>query len=224
MESHNQLKTNPIFSNKTLARRARGRTPKSAPALNSLRAFGAAAGENHRQVHKHTTTKMINNFEDLYLDQLRDIYSAETQLIQALPEMISAASDEDLRAAFENHLEETRQQKQRLDQICSDHGISPAGETCEAMQGLIKEARKHVAEVQEPTLRDALLIASANRVEHYEIAAYGVARSFAESLGLSDEADMLGTSLDEESAADERLTQLATGGLFNSGINAQAAR
>jgi ferritin-like metal-binding protein YciE len=167
---------------------------------------------------------MINNFEDLYLDQLRDIYSAETQLIQALPEMISAASDEDLRAAFESHLEETRQQKQRLDQICSDHGISPAGETCEAMQGLIKEARKHVAEVQEPSLRDALLIASANRVEHYEIAAYGVARSFAESLGLSDEADLLGTSLDEESAADERLTQLATGGLFNTGINAQAAR
>ena len=165
---------------------------------------------------------MITNLEELYCDQLRDLYSAETQLIAALPEMVTASSNSDLREGFSKHLEETRGHRSRLDTICARRGISPEGEDCEAMRGLIKEAKKHVGETLTGEVRDAVLIASANRVEHYEIAAYGVTRAFAKALGYDDDAKLLGESLDEEAATDDALTKIATGGLFSSGVNAAA--
>ena len=165
---------------------------------------------------------MITNLEELYRDQLRDLYSAETQLITALPEMAVAASNSELREGFVKHLEETRGQRVRLEKICARRGIDPEGEECDAMRGLIKEAKKHVDETLTGEVRDAVLIASANRVEHYEIAAYGVTRAFAKALGYDDDAKLLGDSLDEESATDEALTKIATGGLFGSGVNEAA--
>ncbi len=165
---------------------------------------------------------MITNLEELYRDQLRDLYSAETQLITALPEMAVAASNSDLREGFVKHLEETREQRVRLEKICARRGIDPEGEECDAMRGLIKEAKKHVDETLTGEVRDAVLIASANRVEHYEIAAYGVTRAFAKALGYDDDAELLSDSLDEESATDEALTKIATGGLFGSGVNEAA--
>jgi ferritin-like metal-binding protein YciE len=165
---------------------------------------------------------MITNLDELYCDQLRDLYSAETQLIAALPEMAAAASDSDLRDGFKKHLEETREQRVRLDTICARRGISPEGEDCDAMRGLIKEAKKHLGETVAGDVRDAVLIASANRVEHYEIAAYGVTRAFAKALGYDDDAKLLGESLDEEAATVDALTKIATGGLFSSGVNVAA--
>lgn len=165
---------------------------------------------------------MINNLQQLYQDQLRDLYSAETQLIAALPEMVSNSTDEDLREAFSSHLEETREHKQRLERICADLNIDPSGEECEAMRGLIKEAKKHLANTAAGDVRDAVLIASANRVEHYEIAAYGVAKAFADALGYDEASNLLDKTLQEEGSADHALTKIATGGLFSRGVNQEA--
>lgn len=165
---------------------------------------------------------MITNLEELYHDQIRDLYSAETQLIEALPEMAEHASDRDLKEAFTLHLKETREHRDRLQQLCRRHGVAPEGEECEAMRGLIKEARKHVGETTTGNVRDAVLVASANRVEHYEIAGYGVAKSFASALGFDDDAEMLDKTLDEESEADKKVTKIATGGLFSAGVNEAA--
>ena len=165
---------------------------------------------------------MITNLEQLYFDQLRDIYSAEKQLIASLPEMAANASNEELRDAFNHHLQETKDQQSRLKTICDRHGISPDCEDCEAMRGLIKEAAKHVTATTPGNVRDAVLIASANRVEHYEIAAYGVAKAFADCLGFDDDVALLDESIEEEGAADETITRIATGGLFRSGVNVAA--
>lgn len=165
---------------------------------------------------------MINNLEELYYDQLRDLYSAETQLVSALPEMVSNASNEDLRQAFSKHLEETKNHVRRLTRICEGHGIDPTGEDCDAMRGLVREARKHLADTSPGDVRDALLIAAANRVQHYEIAAYGVAKAFAKVLGFDAAADVLDESLEEEGYTDKIITQLATGGVFGTGINKNA--
>jgi ferritin-like metal-binding protein YciE len=166
---------------------------------------------------------MITNLEQLYIDQLRDLYSAETQLVAALPEMAANATDAGLREAFNHHLDETRTQRARLQEIFGFHGVAPEGEDCEAMRGLVKEANKHVANTEQGSVRDAVLIASANRVEHYEIAAYGVARAFAECLGHDDDVKLLTKSIEEEAAADETLTKIASGGIFRHGVNEAAA-
>lgn len=165
---------------------------------------------------------MIHNLDQLYQDQLCDLFSAETQLIEALPEMIRNSTDDDLRDAFSDHLEETKVQLERITRICESHDIDPTGEECEAMKGLIKEVKKHIAETETGVVRDAVLIACANRVEHYEIAAYGVAKAFAESLGYDEDAGWLSDSLDEEAAADDTITRIATGGIFSTGINEEA--
>lgn len=167
---------------------------------------------------------MITNLTQLYFDQLRDLFSAEKQLIAALPEMTAKAAHRDLKDAFARHLEETKNQLERLREIFAEHGISPEGEECDAMRGLIKEAKKHVEHTAEGSVRDAVLIASANRVEHYEIAAYGVARAFADCLGFSDDSKRLTASLDEEAAADTNITKIATGGIFSTGVNEEATR
>jgi ferritin-like metal-binding protein YciE len=166
---------------------------------------------------------MITNLEQLYFDQLRDLYSAESQLIAALPDLANHVTDPELKRSFQKHMGETRIHRARLQDLFCRHGLNPGGEQCEAVRGLIREARKHVGRAKAGHVRDAVLIAVANRIEHYEIAGYGTARAFAECLGYVDDADILGTSLEEESDADESITRIATGGLFKSGINEAAA-
>lgn len=159
----------------------------------------------------------LDNMTNLLIMQLQDLVSAEDQLIEALPQMADAASSSDLKNAFMTHLEETRQQRERLRQILDMMGVEPGGETCEAMQGLIKEGSEVIGLNGDAPVKDAALIAAAQRVEHYEMAAYGSARAFANQLNRHDIADLLQDTLDEESMADKILTQIA-----ESHINAEA--
>lgn len=164
----------------------------------------------------------IENLQELYFDQLRDLYSAETQLVAALPEMVKNATHEQLRQAFSDHLEETRVHVSRIEKLFVEHGITAEGEECDAMRGLIKEAKKHIESTAPGDVRDAVLIASANRVEHYEIAGYGVAKAFAEVLGFDSSVAILDQTLQEEGNADKLLTNIAVGGLFRTGVNEEA--
>jgi ferritin-like metal-binding protein YciE len=161
----------------------------------------------------------LNNLESVLVLQLRDLYSAEDQLIAALPQMESAASSPELKSAFRTHLEETRGQKTRLEAIFRMLGKELESETCEAMQGLIAEGNEIIAMEGDPEVKDAALIAAAQRVEHYEIAGYGCARTFARQIGRTDVAEKLQESLDEEGNADKILTDIA-----ESFVNTEAAR
>ncbi len=164
----------------------------------------------------------LRNLHDLFEEQLQDLYSAENQLVEALPKMANAASHEELRDAFEQHLAETRGHVSRLQEIFSQIGTSPGGETCKGMEGLITEGEE-VLELQgDPAVIDAALIAAAQRVEHYEIAGYGTVRTLAEHLDLGDARGLLNETLDEESKADSLLTKIATGGMFSTGVNDEA--
>ena len=151
----------------------------------------------------------VTSADDLFLKELHDIYSAEKQLEQALPKLAEAATNEALQEAFNDHLEQTRGQIERLDQILEMLDEQRSDETCEAMQGLIKEAEEVIAEVETPEVLDAALIAAAQKVEHYEIASYGTLRSLAESMGLDKAAAMLSETLQEEEDTDARLTDIA---------------
>jgi ferritin-like metal-binding protein YciE len=166
---------------------------------------------------------MITNLEELYYDQIRDLYSAETQLLTVLPQMVAHANNTELREAFSDHLRETNDHVRRLNEITDKHGISREAVTCEAMKGLLEEAKRHLSNTVAGDVRDAVLIASGNRIEHYEIAGYGAAKAFAGSLGFSDDADILDRTLKEEGAADALITKIATGGMFRSGVNEAAA-
>jgi ferritin-like metal-binding protein YciE len=163
----------------------------------------------------------LQTLRDLFEHEISDLYSAETQLVTALPKMAQAASNDELRNAFEQHLQETRDHVSRLDDIRGQIGSSMS-ETCEGMRGLIQEGEEIVSAVGDPAVKDAALISAAQRVEHYEIAAYGTARTLADELDLGDAKDALDQTLDEESNADKLLTKIATGGLFKAGINQQA--
>jgi ferritin-like metal-binding protein YciE len=164
----------------------------------------------------------ITTMDDLFFEELRDLYSAENQLLAALPQMASAANSKTLKSAIEQHLDETRHQVERLNTIFSELGQSPTGETCIAMQGLITEANQVLQMAGDPDVKDAAIIGAAQRVEHYEMAGYGVARTFAKELGYNMAAETLQKSLDEEGAADKKLTSIAEGGLFKKGINKRA--
>jgi ferritin-like metal-binding protein YciE len=164
----------------------------------------------------------LQTLNDLFVDQLQDLYSAEQQLVQALPKMASAASNDELREAFEHHLSETQEHVQRISEIFGEIGATPSGETCEAMEGLIREGEQVLSAQGDPNVRDAALIGAAQRVEHYEIAAYGTARTLADELDQDGAKDLLDQTLDEESNADKLLTKIATGGMFKAGINQQA--
>ena len=164
----------------------------------------------------------LNSLKDLFVEQLRDLYSAETQLVEALPKMASAASHDELRQAFEHHLDETRGHVDRLREIFGQLGTTPGSETCEAMKGLIAEGEEVVKAQGDSAVKDAALIAAAQRVEHYEIAGYGTVRTFADDLDLGDARDLLDQTLDEESSADKLLTKLATGGMLKAGLNERA--
>ena len=151
----------------------------------------------------------LKSLHDLYVEELRDLYSAENQLLKALPRMAKAASNGQLKAAFTEHLEVTRKQVERLDQIFEELGVKAKGKKCKAMEGLIEEGKEVLAEDGDPAVIDAALIASAQKVEHYEIAGYGCARAFARLLGYADAEALLRQTLDEEGEADKRLTALA---------------
>lgn len=151
----------------------------------------------------------LNNLQDLLIHELKDIYSAEHQITKALPKMIKAASSSDLKAAFEEHLEVTKNQIKRLDNVFKIMGQKADSEHCKAMEGIIKEAESMMEERADKSVMDAALIASAQRVEHYEIAAYGTVCTYAKQLGLKDVEMELGATLDEEKKTDQMLTMVA---------------
>jgi ferritin-like metal-binding protein YciE len=147
--------------------------------------------------------------EDLLVEQLQDIYDAEGQIIEALPEMASAASSKELKEAFKEHLNVTKKQKDRLEQVFKELGKQPKKHKCHGMEGLVKEGKELLKEDVESNVLDAGLIAAAQKVEHYEIASYGTVRTFARELGFDKAAELLQETLDEESETNEKLTKLA---------------
>jgi len=159
-----------------------------------------------------------NLLRNLYIEELRDIYDAENQLIKALPEMAKAATSEDLRSGFENHLEQTREHLRRLEQVFTGLGEKAKGNKCKGMQGLVAEGKEVIENEFEGDAKDAALISAAQRVEHYEIAVYGTLRSYADLLDEQDAVSLLETTLHEEKETDEKLSELADS------INALAAR
>jgi ferritin-like metal-binding protein YciE len=161
----------------------------------------------------------MESLRDLYVEELKDLYSAENQILKALPKMAKKASSDELRAAFEEHLEITRGQVERLESIFDDLERSPKGKRCKGMAGLIEEGSDMMKEDAEPDVLDAALISAAQRVEHYEIAAYGTVRTYAERLGLDKHSRLLQQTLDEEGDADKKLTQIA-----ESSVNPDAQR
>ncbi|HJQ49034.1 MAG TPA: ferritin-like domain-containing protein [Gaiellaceae bacterium] len=165
----------------------------------------------------------FNSLKDVLQEQLEDLYSAETQLVGALPKMAQAAHSEQLRDAFQTHLEETRGHVNRIEEALGELGITMPTEVCKGMQGLIAEGEEMIQMGGDPLALDAALIAAAQRVEHYEIAAYGTARQLADDCGYDAVRDLMDQTLDEESQADKLLTKIATGGMFKAGLNQQAA-
>ena len=165
----------------------------------------------------------LETLRDLFEHEIADLYDAEQQLVGALPKLAQAASHDQLREAFEHHLQETRDHVQRLEEIRNQIGSSTT-ETCDGMRGLIAEGEEIVTGDGMAAVKDAALISAAQRVEHYEIAAYGTARTLADELDLGDAKDLLDQTLDEESNADKLLTKIATGGMLKEGINQKAAR
>src|SRR5882762_11099132 len=153
----------------------------------------------------------LDSLKKLYLEELRDLYSAETQLVKALPKMVKGASSAELKEAFGNHLEQTEEHVERLNEIFGRLDEKPTGKTCKAMKGLIEEGSEMLEEEGEESVIDAGLIGAAQRVEHYEIAAYGTARTFANLLGEDEAAEVLQETLDEEGETDKQLSELAEG-------------
>lgn len=151
----------------------------------------------------------ITNLEQLLEDELKDIYSAENQLLKALPQMAEAAESKDLRAAFEKHLDQTLTHVERIEEICRDLKIEPSGKTCAGMGGLIKESEEVIQSDMDTEPKQAALIGAAQRVEHYEIAAYGTARAHAKQLAYVKAFEVLTQTLNEEKDTDQKLTHLA---------------
>ena len=161
----------------------------------------------------------LNTLQKLYTDELRDLYNAENQLLKALPKMAKAASSEELKEAFEKHLEQTKGHVKRLEQVFEELDEKPKGKTCRAMKGLIEEGSEILQEDGEESILDAGIIVAAQKVEHYEIAGYGSVRTFAHLLGQNKTAELLQTTLDEESETNELLNRLA-----ESTVNPEAVR
>lgn len=151
----------------------------------------------------------IESLQDLFAHELKDLYSAEKQLLKGLEKMSSSASHEALRAAFEQHMKETEAHVERIEKIMSGMDNAPHGERCDAMEGLIEEAEEALESTENGDVRDAAMIGAAQRVEHYEIAAYGTARTYARMLGNDEAERLLSQTLDEEKATDAKLTDLA---------------
>jgi ferritin-like metal-binding protein YciE len=151
----------------------------------------------------------LNSFEDLFVSQIEDLYDAEKRLTTALPKMAAAANDPQLRAAFTNHLKETQVQVERLEQVFQQIGREAKAEACQAMKGLVEEGAQVIDAKGDPAVKDAALIAAAQRVEHYEMAGYGTARAFAQRLGHTNAVRLLSQTYEEEFAADKKLSQIA---------------
>lgn len=166
---------------------------------------------------------MKTNLHELYIGQIKDLYNAEKQQLVILGEMQSASEDEDLRNKFGTMIKAHRNHSERLQKICDRRQATPTGEKCEAMEGLVREARHHMSETSPGAAKDAVMIASANRFEHYEMAGYGVAKAFAKALDFDDDASLLGDCVDEASDFDAELNKIATGGFFGSGVNSAAS-
>jgi ferritin-like metal-binding protein YciE len=158
-----------------------------------------------------------SSLKELYVEELRDIYDAENQLVKALPEMAKAATSDELRSGFEEHLEQTKEHVRRLEKVLNDLGEKAKGKKCKGMQGLVAEGKEVIEEDFEDDVKDAALISAAQRVEHYEIAAYGTVRTYAEILGEQNAVSLLEKTLQEEKETDEKLTELAES------INVEAA-
>ncbi len=152
----------------------------------------------------------LSTLEKLYVEELKDIYSAEHQILKALPKMIKAADSKELRTGFELHLKQTEQQVKRLEKIFDRMGKAPTGKKCHGMEGLLEEGAELLEEDAEPAVLDAGMISAAQRVEHYEIAAYGTVRTYAELLRQTGDAKLLQETLDEEKETNEKLTKLAS--------------
>jgi ferritin-like metal-binding protein YciE len=165
------------------------------------------------------TSTQLDSLDALFMDQLQDLYDAEQRLVQALPKMAEAAHQPKLKTAFRHHLKETQNQVKRLERVFKSLGQEAKSKTCAAMKGLVAEGQEAIDATGDPDVKDAALIAAAQRVEHYEMAAYGTARTFASRLGKESAVQLLDETLDEEKAADQKLTQLA-----ETGINQKAAR
>ena len=151
----------------------------------------------------------LETLKDLYILELKDLYSAEKQIVKALPKMAKAASNKKLKAGFELHLKETKEQAVRLEKLLARHGETTRGPKCKGMEGVLKEGEEMIEEEADEEVRDAGLIAAAQRVEHYEMAGYGCARTYAEVLGDKEGARVLQKTLGEEAATDQKLTKLA---------------
>lgn len=151
----------------------------------------------------------LQTLKDLYIHELKDLYSAEKQILKALPKMAKAATNEELSAGFKEHLEQTKEHAVRLEQILSSHNQSTKGPKCKGMEGVLAEGAEMIEEEADDEVRDAGLIGAAQRVEHYEMAGYGTARTFAQLLGDKEGAKILETTLAEESATDKKLSKLA---------------
>ena len=151
----------------------------------------------------------METLQELYLEQLQDVYDAEKQLLKALPKIAKSATNEELKAVFEQHLEQTEEHVSRLERVFEELGEKPKGKKCKGMQGLLEEGKEMMEQDASEEVLDAALIAAAQKVEHYEIATYGTLRTYAETLGFDDQADLLQETLDEEKDTDENLTELA---------------
>ncbi len=151
----------------------------------------------------------VNNLQDLFVHELRDLHDAENQILEALPKMAEKSQHEDLRSAFEEHHRQTEEHVRRLERIFDDIGEKPGGVKCKGIRGIIEEGEKGMKEAEEGDVRDAAMIAAAQRVEHYEMAAYGSARTFARRLGNGRAADLLQRTLNEEGETDHKLSRIA---------------
>jgi len=166
----------------------------------------------------------FNSLKDLFINQIQDLYDAENRLTEALPKMADAASSAQLRQAIQSHLAETEGHVTRLESVFRELNLEPKRETCEAMKGLIAEGSEMIKAKGDADVRDAALIAAAQRVEHYEMAGYGTARTFAQRLGLTQAANLLQQTLHEEVAADKKLTQIAEAAVNQQAAGATATR
>jgi ferritin-like metal-binding protein YciE len=151
----------------------------------------------------------VDTMEKLFIEELKDLYSAENQITKALPKMVKAATSTELKNAFEKHLKETESQINRLVKICEMIGASPKGKTCNGMKGVLEEGSEALKEIEAGDVRDAALISAAQRVEHYEMAGYGTVRTYAELLGQTEASKLLEQTLEEERATDEKLTMIS---------------
>jgi ferritin-like metal-binding protein YciE len=197
--------------------------------LQSLSVYRRRAVEQHAGQRKGLDTETretveLNSLTDVLVEELADLYSAEQQLVEALPALAAATHAYELREAIEAHLGETENHVRRLEEAFGDLGFKTVpAQTCKAMRGLIQEANDTIKAKGDPVAIDAALIGAAQRVEHYEIAGYGTARALAGELSLSEVSGLLDQTLEEEARADKQLTKIAAGGLLSSGINRLAA-